>query len=225
MIRTIIVTLSLALCALSFAQTSKDVGTFNQVSVYDQIRLTLQESEDSSNTIVITGNRSDEVSVINKNGHLKIKMNLTNSYQGDDIKITLYHHGVDNILASEGAVVRSKQVIATTALDLQAKTGGLIDLEVKADRLNINAGAGSVIKVKGTATVQDIVSNSGADVQNKQLLTSQSIVTVNAGGKASVNASDLVDAKTRAGGNIYIYGDPKVINQKNVAGGVIKKVK
>lgn len=225
MIRNIIVTLSLALCALSFAQTSKDVGTFNQVSVYDQIRLTLQESEDSSNTIVITGNRSDEVSVINKNGHLKIKMNLTNSYQGDDIKITLYHHGVDNILASEGAVVRSKQVIATTALDLQAKTGGLIDLEVKADRLNINAGAGSVIKVKGTATVQDIVSNSGADVQNKQLLTSQSIVTVNAGGKASVNASDLVDAKTRAGGNIYIYGDPKVINQKNVAGGVIKKVK
>ena len=50
-------------------------------------------------------------------------------------------------------------------------------------------------------------------------------MTVNAGGKASVNASDLVDAKTRAGGNIYIYGDPKVINQKNVAGGVIKKVK
>ncbi|MHC5201103.1 GIN domain-containing protein [Myroides sp. LJL119] len=225
MTRNFLIALTVLLTSLGFAQNTKDVGTFNRVSVYDQIILTLEESDDPSNTIVISGNKADQVNVINKNGHVKIKMNLANSYQGDQIKITLYHHGVDHILAAEGAVVKSKQPLTATALDLQAKTGGLISLDIQTQRVNINSGAGAVVKLTGSATVQDIVSNSGAEVQNKNLVTSQTTVTVNAGGIASVNASELVDAKTRAGGNIYIYGDPKVINQKNVAGGVIKKVK
>lgn len=225
MTKKIAILLIILFSGVSFAQNTKDVGTFNKVSVYDQIRLTLVESSTGSNTIEITGSSADEVNVINKNGHLKIKMNFSNSFQGDDVKITLYHNGVNEINASEGASINSEQTIENVSLNLQAKTGALINLDVEVERLNITAGAGSVIKTTGTASVQDIVSNSGADVQNKTLQTTQTTVTVNAGGIASVLASDLVDAKTRAGGNIYIYGDPKVINQKNVAGGVIKKVK
>lgn len=225
MMKKLALILSLTVISIGFSQNTKDVGTFNKVSVFDQIRITLVESPTGSNTIEIKGSDADNVNVINKNGHLKIKMNFVNSFQGDDIKITLYHNGINEINAGEGSTVRSNETLNAVAMDLQAKTGALIDIEVETDRLNITAGAGSVIKVTGQASVQNIVSNSGADVQNKDLKTKQTTVTVNAGGKASVQASDLVDAKTRAGGNIYIYGDPKVINQKNIAGGVIKKVK
>ena len=38
-------------------------------------------------------------------------------------------------------------------------------------------------------------------------------------------ASDLVDAKVRAGGTILIHGKPKQINQKTIAGGSIEQVK
>lgn len=225
MIKKLALILGLTVMSIGFSQNTKDVGTFNKVSVFDQIRITLVESPSGSNTIEIKGSDADKVNVINKNGHLKIKMNFANSFQGDDIKVTLYHNGIDEINAGEGSTVRSDETLNTVAMDLQAKTGALIDIDVQTDRLNITAGAGSVIKVTGQTSVQNIVSNSGADVQNKDLKTKQTTVTVNAGGKASVQASDLVDAKTRAGGNIYIYGDPKVINQKNIAGGVIKKVK
>ena len=37
--------------------------------------------------------------------------------------------------------------------------------------------------------------------------------------------TDLVDAKVRAGGNITIYGKPRQINQKIVAGGTIREAK
>ena len=40
-----------------------------------------------------------------------------------------------------------------------------------------------------------------------------------------MNASDFVDAKTRAGGEITIYGKPKQIIEKSVAGGTIKQAK
>jgi hypothetical protein len=48
---------------------------------------------------------------------------------------------------------------------------------------------------------------------------------VNAGGDASIHATDYVDAKVRAGGSILIYGKPKEINQKSVLGGIIKEAK
>jgi len=47
---------------------------------------------------------------------------------------------------------------------------------------------------------------------------------VNAGGVAEVRATELVEAKVRAGGEIRVHGNPKTINEKNVLGGVIKKV-
>ena len=42
---------------------------------------------------------------------------------------------------------------------------------------------------------------------------------------AQVYATDLVDAKTRAGGEIKIYGKPKQINEKKIAGGTIEQAK
>jgi hypothetical protein len=47
---------------------------------------------------------------------------------------------------------------------------------------------------------------------------------LNAGGSATVFTTDFVDAKVRAGGDIYIHGNPTQINQKTVLGGNIISV-
>jgi len=66
--------------------------------------------------------------------------------------------------------------------------------------------------------------NTGGKIYNKQLNTQQTTVVVNAGGRADVNASEKVDAKVRAGGSIYIYGNPKEIDKDKVFGGKIEVV-
>lgn len=47
-------------------------------------------------------------------------------------------------------------------------------------------------------------------------------VSVNAGGEASVRASQKVDAKVRAGGNVKIYGNPSNISESTALGGRIE---
>ena len=94
-----------------------------------------------------------------------------------------------------------------------------------ADKLTVRCGAGSIVTVKGTVKNQDVLSNSGAKYDGEYCITQKTTVTVNAGGIANVNATDLVDAKTRAGGTITIFGKPKQINQKKVAGGNIIQAK
>ena len=63
--------------------------------------------------------------------------------------------------------------------------------------------------------------NSGAAFNGKDLESETATVTANAGGEVEIFASKTINAKTRAGGNIAVYGSPKFKNTKNVIGGEI----
>ena len=76
----------------------------------------------------------------------------------------------------------------------------------------------------GNAKVQEVMVNTGGKVYNKALDTGTTKVTVSAGGRADVKASERVEAKVRAGGSIYIYGNPKQIEKDKVFGGKIEVV-
>jgi len=214
--------LALIVSPFIFAQKSSVLGDFNTMGVFDQIQLTLVPSD--TQKIEIEGTNADNVNVVNKNGNLKIKMNFVKSLQGEGIKVTLFYKSLTDILADEGASIKTTAPIKATKLDVTAKNGATIVAEIDTERVDVKAGSGSVVKLSGKAAVQDIVSNSGAEIKNKKLITNQTTVTVNAGGQADVYASELVDAKTRAGGSITIYGNPKNVTEKNVLGGTVKKV-
>ncbi|WP_121965622.1 head GIN domain-containing protein [Myroides sp. N17-2] len=214
--------IALFLTTMSFAQTTKVIGDYTKVSVFDQIAVTLIPGEEGK--IEIEGSKEEYVNVVNKNGILKVKMNFVNSFQGEDIKVKLYYKNLTEIVAEQGASIKGETAIKATSLIVNAKTGGVINAKIDAEKVIVKSSAGSVVTLTGKATVQDVLNSSGAKVKNKDLSTNQSIVTVNAGGVAEVKASDLVEAKVRAGGEIRIYGKPKTINEKNVLGGVITKV-
>ena len=67
----------------------------------------------------------------------------------------------------------------------------------------------------------DVIVNAGAVFNSEKCQAESVVVSVNAGGKANVKATELVDAKVRAGGTINIYGKPKQVNQKTILGGEI----
>jgi len=89
----------------------------------------------------------------------------------------------------------------------------------------VRATSGGKIRISGTSVNQEVVMSSGAELQAKNFESEQTTISLNAGGSADVFATEFVDAKVRAGGDIYIYGSPKQINQKTVLGGSIKEMK
>lgn len=215
--------LGLLVTQWGFSQTTKEVGAFTSVTVFDKISATLVPAKEYK--VELSGDGHKNVSLINKNGSLKIKMDFKNTLQGDDVKATIYYKNLDEIIVDEGASIKSDTTIKDVALNVNVKKGGKLDLKVDVERLNVKGSTGGISTIKGKANVQDIISNSGAMINHKDLETKQTEVTVNAGGEAQVKASDVVDAKTRAGGSILIYGNPKTVTEKMIAGGTIKKVK
>ncbi len=202
------------------AQVTKILGDFSTVKVFDKISVKLVKANE--NKIVITGSRAEDVELVTKNNDLKIRMKFSKLLQGEEVTATLYYKFIDDVEASEGAYVSSEDVFKITSINLNSKEGAHIKLNLEVQRVNAKLHTGGIIELTGKASGQDVTITSGGILKAKNLATSQTEVSVNAGGEADVNASELVDAKIRAGGNIDIFGNPKQVNKKTTAGGSIE---
>ncbi|WP_291103640.1 MULTISPECIES: head GIN domain-containing protein [unclassified Flavobacterium] len=219
--KNVLVIAIVLLAQVTFAQVTRDLGDFDSVKVFDKLNVKLISS--SENKIIITGNRENEVEVVNKNGELKLRMPFPKLLSGDDIVIKLYFKKIETIEANEGSYVSSDKTFKQTSIDLDASEGSEINVVLDVEKANVRAVSGGIIELSGNATNQNCIVSSGGVFKGKELHTSQTSITVSAGGQAEVYATLLVDAKVKAGGSIDIYGKPKQINQKTILGGTIRE--
>ena len=213
----------LLISSLTYSQNEKKVGDFHKVTAFDQITVELIASEE--NKIELSGINSNEVEVVNRNGELKLRMPLTKLLKGNQVKAKVYYTDLDAVEANEGAQISSEAVFKGTDFDIIAKEGAKIDVRLEVSKLNVKITSGGIVNTEGTAKNQDVVVSAGALYEGKELITEQTVISSNAGGEATVFATELVDTKVRAGGHITVYGKPKQVNQKTIAGGHIEIVK
>ncbi|UYW00919.1 DUF2807 domain-containing protein [Flavobacterium agricola] len=211
--------------SFAFAQEpiTKEMGEITSVKTFDKISVELIKANE--NKVVLTGTDNDYAELINNNGELKIKMSAKKLLKGDKVHAKVYHtSNIYEIIATEGTKVTSSDAFKLVDLNLSAKEGAEIKLDIDVKKVNANVNSGGKITLEGSADNQDYLANSGGVIKANNLKSSQCNVTANAGGEAFVTATELVDAKVRAGGNISIYGKPRVINEKKIAGGKITKI-
>ena len=209
--------------SLTYAQTEKKVGDFHKVTAFDQITVELIASEE--NKVELSGTNSEEIEVVNNNGELKLRMPLTKLLKGNQVKAKVYYTDLDAVEANEGSQISNEASIKSTNFDIIAKEGAKIDISLDVAKATVKITSGGIVKTAGIAKNQDVVISAGAIYEGKDLTTEQTSISINAGGEAAVFATQLVDAKARAGGEIMIYGNPTQVNKKTFAGGRIKIIK
>ena len=170
----------LFISALGYSQLEKKVGEFSKVTAFDKIDVYLIKG--TENNVVLKGIKKEEVELVNKNGELKIKMSFGNLLQGDNISATVYYTTIDAIEANEGSRVSSNEIFDGLLFDIIAKEGSEIKIKLAVDKLKARTSQGSVLKLSGTVDYADILVNSGAQYEAKDLITKQTTITGNAGG-------------------------------------------
>lgn len=207
-----------------FAQdVTKELTRFTEIKVYDRISAELIPSKE--NKIEITGSRSSEVEVLQKNDEVKIRMPLTKLLKGESISVKIYYSGIlDEIEAFEGSFINSTALIKAQDLEITAKEGSEIRLEVDVEELDVKAVTGATVTLTGNVSGEmEADLKTGGILRAKDLKTKRTEVSISAGGEADVNATDFVKARTKAGGTINIYGKPAKIDQQTFAGGKINQ--
>lgn len=218
--KRIILVVFVLLTQLNYSQTTINLGDFDKIKVFDQLNVTLIPS--TENKIEVTGTNQANVEIVNRNSLLKIRISLTKILEDNkDLKVNLYFKNIQSIDANEGSMVSCKTVFKQTTMELSVQEGAMIEAELDVDNATAKLNSGGIINLSGKAVTQKTTITSGGILNAKNLETSQTNVSITAGGSADVNASTFVEAKVNAGGTITIFGKPKQIKQQAFAGGTI----
>ena len=210
-------------CSLLFAQEpiSKKLGDFNSLKVFNGLTVELQKSNTSK--IEITGSKSENVTIKNSNGILKIRLKFPESIMVEDVKIKLfYSDNIDVIDANEGAEIFSDEVIKQQHLEVKVQEGARINLSVDTKYLTVKTVSGGIIELTGATKNQTIEATTGGIYEAYNLNSKESFVTAASGANVEIKTSEVLDAKVRFGGTIFYKGTPEVLKTKKIIGGTIK---
>ena len=202
---------------------TKDLEKFAEVKGFDGISINLIKS--TENKAVITGESTHKVAIVNNDGILKIRMQITKFFSGYKTFVDLYY--TDDIMVidvNEDARITSQDTIVQDVLELKAQEGGEVSVSTEVEQLLIKSVSGGIIKVTGKSNLQDVQINTGGIYEGEDLVKEHTTVAIKAAGNAAVNASEVVDAKVRAGGDIKIYGNPKKVVEDTALGGRITRI-
>jgi len=219
--KNLLVTVFFLATTLIFAQNpkNKNVGDFNEVKVFDLIKVSLVKSDE--NKVMITGEDVDDVEIIIKNNTLKVRMKFDRSFDGTKTFVAVHYTDLKVIDANEGAIVVGNELITQDSIELRAQEGASIIVGLDVNTVNVRAVSGGIVETRGKANTQDITLNTGGIYEGRDFETKNTTVKVRAAGEAEVKASDSVDARITAGGTIDIYGDPQIVTKKHTFGGSI----
>jgi len=202
------------------SKIEKTIGEFHELKVFDLIEVKLVKSNE--NKIVLSGKNAEDVVIVNRNGLLKVRMNIEESFDGNKTHATLYYTSIDVIDTNEGAYIYSYETLKQFDLKLKAQEGGFIKVNVATTYLDVKSSTGGSIEADGTVKKQKVSLNTGGIYRGKSVKTEETEVSIVAAGEAYINASKLADVKIRVGGDVYIYGNPEKVNESRAIGGRIK---
>ncbi len=205
------------------SQVKKSLEDFTVIKTYDGIEVVLIPSKE--NSVEFSGVRAAEMETEIKDGVLKIKMGVGKLVKGDQNKATVYFKRILTIDANEGSSVVCDKAFDEPSMQILAQEGAHISVKIKCLRMVTRAVTGASVKLVGSSDNNDVTVFTGGVVDAKGLKTKNSVVSVSAGGSVEVYASESVDAKTKAGGSIKVYGNPAKVTQKTTLGGSIDIMK
>ncbi len=203
------------------AQSIK-LGSFNELKVYDGIRVTIIPS--TSDSLVVEGENKTYLTHKNKNGCLVLRMQLKKKLSGFNTTVALFSSTPINIIdVNQGSFVSCQHIISQQSITLKSQEGSEINTALYVQKVNTKAVSGGIISIKGSALVQSHKINTGGILEASTIDSEQVDVSVKMGGSADVNATQLAEAEVAFGGSINIYGKPKKIIKKVSFGGSISE--
>jgi hypothetical protein len=212
--------------ALAQKIVTKNLGDYTTLKVYNGIELELIKSDEQK--LEITGEKSEMVKVKNVNNTLKLSLPFSlkpeNNAANGQVLIKLYYNkNIAVIDANEGSTITGKE-ISQDKLEVNVQERAFINLVIKVKHLEVIASSGGIIKLSGTTKNQNVdVDLYGIYNGFALKAKASSTIVAGTGAKAEIFAGETLNAKVSFGGSIFYKGNPEVIKNKKVIGGIIQK--
>tara|TARA_B100000925_G_scaffold289367_1_gene272107 strand:+ start:1391 stop:2062 length:672 start_codon:yes stop_codon:yes gene_type:complete len=204
---------------VSQEEINRNLGEFTKLSIYDGINVELIKSDE--NKVEASGENTRFVVVKNKNGNLKIRLNVQKRFSGDRTMVKLYYKNIYSFIAHEGSNIFSKDTIKQADLKIKGHTGSRIDIPVELNSISVTSTAGAKITLRGSSTYLEASSATGSEINARNMVIEDGEVSALSGSMVDVRAETSLEAIARIGGVINVHSKTERITEKVSLGGSV----
>jgi len=204
---------------VSQEEINRNLGEFTKLSIYDGINVELIKSDE--NKVEASGENTRFVVVKNKNGNLKIRLNVQKRFSGDRTMVKLYYKSIYSFIAHEGSNIFSKDTIKQADLKIKGHTGSRIDIPVELNSISVTSTAGAKITLRGSSTYLEASSATGSQINARNMVIEDGEVSALSGSMVDVRAESSLEAIARVGGVINVHSKTERITEKVSFGGSV----
>ena len=145
-------------------------------------------------------------------------------FSGFNTTVALFNSSpIEEIDANQGSFISCQDVLFQPSIILKAQEGAEIETILDVQKVTTKITSGGIINIKGLAVTQNHKVSAGGVLEASSLDSEQVVVKVAAGGRASVKASELAEAKVSFGGSVVVHGKPVKLEKKISVGGRIEQ--
>ena len=204
---------------VSQEEVNRNLGEFTKLSIYDGINVELIKSD--KNKVEASGENTRFVVVKNKNGNLKIRLNVQKRFSGDRTMVKLYYKNLYSFIAHEGSNIFSKDTIKQADLKIKGHTGSRIDVPVELNSISVTSTAGAKITLRGSSTYLEASSATGSEINARNMVVEDGEVSALSGSMVDVRVQISLVAIARIGGVINVHSKTERITEKVSLGGSV----
>ena len=223
--KRILLAFTVLFTVFSFAQnlTKRELKDFHSIKVYDLIDVELIKSD--TNMVEVSNSDFQNLQFLNKEGLLKIKMVLTKSFGGKNVKVKLHYKSLELIDLNEGSSITSKSPVESFELKVNAQEKSKVDLTLDTKILDIKCHSGSIINLLGKCRRLNASVSTGGVFNGDKIETQDADLFIKTGGVIRSSATNKVKIKVVAGGDVFLYNKPKEVEESLSLGGSVTYVK
>lgn len=199
-----------------------DLDNFTEAEITKGLTVNFTHGEE--NRASITGVSRDKVNLQVKNGVLKVSTDLDHLWNDDNTIVNISYKQLLKVEAKQNAKIDLCGKIKQPLFQIRVQEGSDVKAHLDVENFYASVVTGGNLMVIGNAIKQDIDVKAAGDFKGENLIGSEVAINVVGGGTASIFSQAYVNAKVRAGGTIYVYGNPKKIDETTTFGGTIKKI-
>lgn len=197
-------------------------ATFTAIEISRGLELEIEQSSQTSVTVIADKNLQDHITTDVNNGVLTITSDV-NIRDASSKKIVVKLPKITSIQGSSAASIIGLNPIKGTDIGLSTSSASEMKLTLEAENISAESSSGSSMKLKGKTLKLDTNTSSGSVIDAEQLLANDIICEASSGSVTDVHPLVSLKADASSGSSITYHNEPKNIAAEASSGGSVGK--
>ena len=222
--KKIVLTLSgllLVLTVLAQSRETRNLRSFNEVSVSEAIKVDLVKGNSEKAEVEVTGTDAENVLTEISGDRLKIHM-ASGNWKNVNAYVRLTYQNLEEIDVSSAASISTESTITADRMEMDVSSAAKADLIFDVGQMEVDVSSAANFKAEGNVDEIEVDVSSAGSVSAYDLECKAADLSASSAGSIKITVTESIDARASSGGSIQYKGKPDKERVSSSSGGSVK---